>query len=209
MRYQNRVTPFGQLIATSARGTLMGNRGILHDAQQQVIKRWAHQQWIHCVLDFKGRRRQIMSPGKYTELFFLDEPTALAAGHRPCGECQRPKYKQFKALMEAIHGRSLKSAEIDKILHKERLMWQTGKRTKQKRTFSAELQTLPDFTFVAIDESTYLWRNGEIQRWTPFGYDSAEKIEKGREVEVLTPFSIVEVLRRGYQPSTRSTSPTG
>ncbi|HEY3229252.1 MAG TPA: hypothetical protein VGJ87_08530, partial [Roseiflexaceae bacterium] len=97
MPYQNRVTPEGALIATTARGTLMGNRGCLHDERKRIVRTYQVRRWIICLLEFKGRWRAIMSPGKYTELFFLDEATALAAGHRPCAECQRERFTMFRA----------------------------------------------------------------------------------------------------------------
>ena len=98
---QNRVDPWGRLIADRARGSLMGNRGVLHDADQQIRKSHALKRWIICQLEFKGRRRQIMQPGQYTELFFLDEATALAAGHRPCAECQRERFNEFRTAWTA------------------------------------------------------------------------------------------------------------
>ena len=116
MPLQNRVTPFGELIATPARGTLMGNRGCLHDAQQRIRRTFAVKRWIICVLEFKGRHRQVMAPGQYTELFFLDEATALAAGHRPCAECQRARYDLFRAHW-AGRGRTLPGADdMDDVL---------------------------------------------------------------------------------------------
>ncbi len=97
MPLQNRVDPHGQLHAVSARGTFMGNRGRLHNAEQQIVSPWKIKPWITCALSFKGYQRgRMMMQNSYTELFFLDEPTAYAAGHRPCAECRRPAYKLFK-----------------------------------------------------------------------------------------------------------------
>src|SRR5688500_8008085 len=109
MPRQNRVTPFGELIAAPARGTLMGNRGCLHDGDQRIRRLFVGKRWIHCVLEFKGRRRQVMAPGRYTELFFLDESTALAAGHRPCAECQRDRYLEFRRCWMAGRGEAGRS----------------------------------------------------------------------------------------------------
>src|SRR4051794_26424644 len=96
MPRQNRVTPSGDIITTPERGTLMGNRGVLHDADARIVRRWQGKRWIACVLEFKGRWRPVMAPGRYTELFFLDEATALAAGHRPCAECRRRRFDEFR-----------------------------------------------------------------------------------------------------------------
>ena len=197
MTLQNRVSPSSEIFKTSARGTLMGNRGILHDGERTVVKRWAHQAWIHCVLEFKGRKRTLMSPGRYTELFFLDEVTALAAGHRPCGECQRDKYRVFKGLMELVYGRALKSAEMDKILHNERRI--PYKRSGWKRTFSAELSSLPDYVMITQGNEPYLKLSSSLLRWTASGYVD-DGISAESTVTVLTPQSIVEVLRLGYVP---------
>jgi hypothetical protein len=128
---QNRVTPFGEPIATPHRGTLMGNRGCLHDAHERIRRVCTVTRWIVCVLQFKGRRRPIMRPGHYTELFFLDEVTALAAGHRPCAECQRERYVTFRqhwAAARGIDGRP-SADDMDAVLHVERLDEQGGRRT--------------------------------------------------------------------------------
>src|SRR5919204_6549006 len=95
MPRQNRVTPFGEIVATPERGTLMGNRGVLHDGEGRIRRPWQLRRWLVCVLDLKGRKRRVMTPGRYTELFFLDEATALAAGHRPCAECRRARFLAF------------------------------------------------------------------------------------------------------------------
>ena len=126
MPLQNRVTPFGALIATHDRGTLLGNRGLLHDPQKQVRRAWRLRRWIYCVLEFKGRHRTVMSPGRYTELFFLDEATALAAGHRPCAECKRTRYNEFREAPAAGNSRlqtaePLSTAHIDDALRADRL----------------------------------------------------------------------------------------
>src|SRR5205814_2777553 len=141
MPLQNRVTPFGEIVAVPARGTFMGNRGRLHDAQQRLTRsRWHLKAWIICVLEFEGRHRTVMAPNRYTELFFLDEATALAAGHRPCFECQRRRYNEFRAAWAAgnLHGPSpVTAGEIDERLHADRL-----DRSRSKRTFTASLADL-------------------------------------------------------------------
>src|SRR5512141_2630849 len=144
MLRQNRVTPFGTLISTAARGTLMGNRGCLHDDHGQIRRPYQGQRWIICLLEFKGRRRAIMQPGRYTELFFLDEATALAAGHRPCAECQRDRFNLFREFWAkgspeiAIVPRPAAMA-IDAALHRER----TATSVEQRR-YSASIGDLPD-----------------------------------------------------------------
>jgi hypothetical protein len=150
MPLQNRVNPWGEIVATPERGLFMGNRGCLHDGQRRVTKAWARTPWVTCALKFKDRHRTVMSPGQYTELFFLDEATALAAGHRPCATCRRADYDAFKALwLEAnpeLAARSEgKTTEIDKLLHAERVDAQ-----RNKRTWSARLGDLPDGCMVVL-----------------------------------------------------------
>src|SRR5690348_11759441 len=149
MPYQNRVDPFGQIIATSARGTLMGNRGCLHDHQDHPLRQYQGRRWIICVLDFKGRTRQPMPPGHYTSLFFLDEATALAAGHRPCAECQRARFTDFRAHWAAANpelagGATPAVDTIDTALHHERISDHHYQRDKIKRSYAEHLDALPD-----------------------------------------------------------------
>src|SRR5919201_7096583 len=146
MPLQNRVTPFGELIATPARGTLMGNRGCLHDATRRIRRPFAVKRWIICLLEFKGRHRKVMTPGQYTELFFLDEATALAAGHRPCAECQRARYTLFRRHWAAANGRRQPPSadEMDSVLHTERL-----DARRRKRTYTEMLSRLPVGVMVA------------------------------------------------------------
>src|SRR2546426_5734544 len=131
---QNRVTPFGELIATPERGTLMGKRGgCLHDTAQRIVRPFVSRRWIACLLEFKGRRRTVMTPGRYTELFFLDEATALAAGHRPCAECQRARYDLFRAHW-AGRGRKLPGTDhMDDVLHAQRIDGNRANRTDTER----------------------------------------------------------------------------
>jgi hypothetical protein len=146
---QNRVTPFGEIVAVPERGTMMGNRGILHDARQHLRRRWAGRAWICCLLEFQGRRDPVMAPGHYTRLFFLDEPTALAAGHRPCAYCRRSAYRAFRDAWAIGNpqrrlGPTPRATEIDRVLHAERLGPGGDKRLHPTR-----LAGLPDGTFVA------------------------------------------------------------
>lgn len=204
MPRQNRVTPFGELIATSARGMFMGNRGILHDSDGQLTdKRWTHPHWIICQLEFKGRKRPLMSPGCYTELFFADEAVALAAGHRPCAECRREAFDRFKlAWIEGNpqFGFTTKTpiAEIDRILHSERVT-----RRRQKVTYEAQLGDLPEGTFFSLPElpgSSILVWEGASWAWAPEGYLPMQNLNPGTRVNVLTPKSTVNALRTEYKP---------
>lgn len=198
MPYQNRVTPFGDIVAYPERGLFMGNRGILHNDHRQLTnRRWVSNLWIICVLEFKERQRQVMTPGTYTELFFLDEATALSAGHRPCAECRRAAYNHFKACWQMgnpdIPVRIAK--DIDRQLHQERL---NSKR--QKRTFQAPLNGLPNGTFIDRDGQAYLVWNDRLLLWSPSGYHDHLPRTSEESVTVLTPLSIVNALAAGYVP---------
>jgi hypothetical protein len=191
MPLQNRVTPGGELIATSARGTLMGNRGILHDDNKEIVRTSRNMMWLICRLEFKGRRRPLMSPGTYTELFFLDEAVALAAGHRPCGECRRSQYRSY---MDAVNQGSEEPLdgpkELDRRLNESR---------RVPRTMTA-LATLPDGVFVTLgdDDFRLIW-DGALHRWSPAGYVDAMAIDIAVEsAEVVTPALSVAALQCGY-----------
>src|SRR5579872_4878699 len=159
MPLQNRVTPYGELVAVPERGEMMGNRGVLHNDARQIVRPWQLRRWITCVTEFRGRYRQVMRPHSYTELFFLDEATAFAAGHRPCAECRNADYKRFRALWETGFC-GVKSVDaIDAVLHAERLEGQT------KRTSKAEVATLPDGTYVSIDGIPRIVWGEELVAW--------------------------------------------
>jgi hypothetical protein len=193
---QNRVTPFGELTATPARGTMFGNRGgrFHRDDRTLGARRWASRQWICCVLSFKGRRHSVWGPTTYTDLFFLDEVAALAAGHRPCFECRRADAKAFaEKWAQAKDGDIPHAPDMDVILQKERL---DG---RAKRTHEMDADRLPDGAFVAIGESAFALRGGKMLRWSPSGYTETKPRPRG-SVTVLTPPSIVEVLLAGYAP---------
>ena len=205
---QNRVTPFGEIIAVPERGTLMGNRGgCLHTAERRLTgRRWVSRRWIACLLEFRGRRRAVMSPRRYTELFFLDEATALAAGHRPCRECRRADFERFKAAWLRGNPGWGFSADvsidaIDRALHAERVGPGGGKATF--RAPLAGVAGLPEGTFIApIDETntSYLLARGALWRWTPDGYSGARPPGAG-EAAVLTPRSAVNAVAAGYVPA--------
>jgi|ERR1043165_2475286 hypothetical protein len=203
MPKQNRVTPSGDLIATLERGTFMGNCGVLHDAEAHIKRAWQVKRWLICVLEFRGRKRQVMTPGCYTELFFLDEATALAAGHRPCAECRHARFLAFCDAWQIASpdvGRTGRptAEEIDRQLHAERL---TADRLK--RSFLAGLDELPDGVFVtqeASPEQPYLVWGKHLLAWTPGGYAERRWRRKGEQVQVLTPESTVAAIRAGYVP---------
>lgn len=203
MPRQNRVTPFGNIIATPERGTFMGNRGVLHDAEGQIRRAWQLKRWIACVLEFRGRKRQVMTPGRYTELFFFDEATALAAGHRPCAECRHARFLDFCNAWGTAHPTDGTSArptarEIDDRLHAERLA-----PDRSKRSFVAALDDLPDGVIVAVaawGAQAYLVWDDYLLAWSPEGYGERRRRPKGEAVRVLTPKSTVETIRAGYLP---------
>jgi hypothetical protein len=203
MPRQNRVTPFGEIVAVPERGTFMGNWGVLHDGEGRILRAWALKRWIVCVLDFRGRKRRVMTPGRYTELFFLDEATALAAGHRPCAECRHSRFLDFCNAWGRAHpdgGRSARPAaqEIDDRLHAERVA-----PDHTKRTFKAALYGLPDGVFVTMPawgEEAYLVRGDELLAWSPGGYRERRRRPKGEKVWLLTPPSTVKAIRAGYVP---------
>jgi hypothetical protein len=185
MPLQNRVTPLGELVADPARGLVYGNRGCLHDDEQRIRRSWAVKRWIACRLEFRGRTRELMQPGRYTELFFLDEATAFAAGHRPCAECRRPDYDRFVGLV------GMRADAIDERLHGERL---GGSR---RRLHRASATGLPDGAFVLEEGEPWLVLGGELRRWTPSGYAERRPRPDG-EALLVTPPTLVEVLESGW-----------
>jgi hypothetical protein len=184
---QNRVTPLGELIAHPARGLVYGNRGCLHDAGGRIRRRYNGKRWIACRLEFRGwHRHPLMQPGRFTELFFLDESTAFAAGHRPCALCRREDYVRFGDLWRELHPGEAGADAIDARLHEERL--------EPKR--EARVADLPDGVFVLRNEPWLVLRS-ELRRWTPAGYADQMPRPTGRAV-VVTPPSLVAVLRAGW-----------
>jgi hypothetical protein len=200
---QNRVTPEGCIIATPHRGLMFGNRGgCFHSSDKTLgLRRWASRQWIACMLSFRGRHREVMQPNRYTELFFLDEATALSAGHRPCFECRRGDASRFAALWGEVHGikGSVRASQMDDVLQAERV----GLR-RSKQTHVASLALLPDGTCVRHSHDgapgrAYLVSGDLFLAWTPAGYDAAIPKPALVQIEVLTPPSIVAILLAGYR----------
>ena len=196
---QNRATPFGEIVAATARGLFMGNRGILHDENRRLgAVRWRHPHWIVCRLAFRGRRRTVMTPGRYTELFFLDEATALAAGHRPCAECRRDAWRSFQqAWQDAFQSDARPSAgELDRVLHRARV----EPRSRRQITHQALLKDLPDGAFIDVAGQPYLVLEGRLLPWRPEGYGFALPRRDDRMVTVLSPRPTVAVMAAGYRP---------
>jgi hypothetical protein len=196
MTLQNRVTPLGELVADPARGLVYGNRGCLHDADGRLRRAYQTRRWIACRLSFRGRRRApLMQPGRYTELFFLDEATALAAGHRPCAECRREDYVRFSALWRDLHGETGADA-IDGRLHAERI----DASTRRRRLHIAALEHVPDGAFVLHEERPKVVLGDALRAWSPAGYLDSEPRPKGTAT-VITPPSLVAILRAGWSSS--------
>lgn len=198
MPLQNRVTPFGTLEAVTARGEWLGNRGIIHNAAREVVAPWRSKAWITCRLHFPGVRRRVFSPHTWSELFFLDEATAFAAGHRPCAYCRRERYNEFKqAWCAANHaGHKLPATAIDARLHAERVAPDGG-----KRIASARFGNLPPGTFVLLDGAPCLLWRGRLFAWSHTGYTLLRStVPAGARIGVLTPASIVALFRMGFRP---------
>ena len=196
MPRQNRVTPLGEIIAHPARGLVYGNRGCLHDRDGEIRRSHAGRLWIACRLEFKGRRRKLLQPGRFTELFFLDEATAFAAGHRPCAECRREDYNLFLARWPGDLPARSRAAALNDRLHAERIT-ESG----DQRHHDTELDDLPDGAFVLRDDAPWAVRGDKLLRWTPAGYTSPIPRPRGTHARVVTPPSLVQVLRRDWQPA--------
>ena len=201
---QNRVDPWSHLVATPARGLWMGNRGCLHDDTGRIVRDYQVIRWIICRLEFRGRKREIMRPGHYTELFFLDEATALAAGHRPCAECQCDRYQlflDFWAKTQNSTGR-VDAKHVDTTLHAAR--WVGSTRQGHKVTYVAPLADLPDGTIIATSndcvdaDAPYLIVGGQLWRWSFDGYTPGPQWSANTLVRVLTPRPTVAILAAGY-----------
>ena len=198
MPLQNRVQPDGTILAHPARGTMMGNRGILHDVARRLgPTRWRHRAWVACVLSFKGRRRKLMAPGRYTELFFLDEAVALSAGHRPCAECRRADFGHFRALWTRAHGLPAppRAPDMDAVLHAARAV--PGGR--HLRRHEAQPDDLPDGTIVHDGADCLLLVGSGALPVHPDGYGAPRPRPTG-PVRLLTPPPTVAVLHAGYRP---------
>lgn len=197
MPLQNRVTPFGEIVAIAQRGTFTGNRGIIHDPATRTLlkKRWATKAWLICLCDFQGRRRAVMSGRSWTELFFLDEAIALAAGHRPCFFCRRRAAQAFRdAWAKSRRMRVPLAAEMDAVLHAERL--DHGR--KRLHALPGAVAELPDGAVIAAAGQAYTLAGGSAFRWTARGYAAAGRTP--RVDALLTPSSTLGALRAGYRP---------
>ncbi len=194
---QNRVTPLGELVSDPARGLVYGNRGCLHDESGRIRRRYNGRRWIACRLEFRGwLRRPLLQPGRFTELFFLDEATAFAAGHRPCALCRRADYDRFVALWRERHPGETVADAIDLRLHRERV----DPASRGHLLHEASYDTLPDGAFVLRDDEPWLVLGGSLLRWTPAGYASAVPRPAGGRARLITPPSLVDVLRADWQP---------
>lgn len=197
MPLQNRVTPFGDIVAAPQRGLFTGNRGMIHDPQTRTLlkRRWTSRAWIACVCAYKGRRRAVMAERGWTELFFLDEAVALAAGHRPCFFCRNREAKAFQAAFGSGNGvSSPRAAEMDRILHAERL---DGER-KRLHPLAGPWRDLPEGSVVAAGGDAFTVCGGAAFRWTADGY-AAPVAELAAEC-LVTPPSTVRALAAGYRP---------
>jgi len=191
MPLRNRVTPLGELIETDQRGLVFGNRGRLHGEDRRIRRNHDGRRWIACRLEFRGRRREPMPPGRYTGLFFLDDATALAAGHRPCAECRHDDYRSFLG-----HAHADGADDLDRRLHAERLGADVGGR----RLHASRAEELPDGAFVLLEGGAYLVLGDALLAWTPGGYTERRSRPRGR-VDVITPPTSLRVLDSGWTGS--------
>jgi hypothetical protein len=192
------VTPLGELVAVAERGLVYGNRGCLHDASGRIRRRYSGKRWIACRLRFRGwHRTPLMQPGRFTELFFLDEATAFAAGHRPCALCRRDDFNRFVAIWDDLHPGQASADAIDAQLHRERL----DPATRGARLHHAALETLPDGAFVVHGQAPCQVLGSQLLVWTPASYaERARRPPLGQAV-LITPPSLVAVLRAGWEPA--------
>jgi hypothetical protein len=196
---QNRVTPAGEIVADPGRGMFTGNRGCLHGQGRELgVSRWRSKLWICCVLQWRGRRRDPMPPGRWTALFFLDEATALAAGHRPCAYCRRADFLAFAEGWRLAYPQKERprAADMDARLHAERV----DSQTRRQVTRPARLGDLPDGAMVRHDGRPALVLGGRLLPWSFTGYAAGPRLPRSAVVEVLTPPSTVGVLAAGYRP---------
>jgi len=196
---QNRVLPTGEIVADPARGTMTGNRGILHDDQGRLTRRrWTHKAWICCVLDWQGRKRAIMTGRTWTELFFLDEAVAMAAGHRPCGYCRRADYADFRAAW----GGAPRAPEMDAVLHHDRLAGRV-----QRRNIMA-MEDVPVGAMIMLGGTPMLVCGDRLLPYAPDGYGAPLPRPKAQTVACLTPAALCRVLAAGYRPKLHASALT-
>lgn len=197
MPLQNRVTPQGDIIAVADRGLFTGNRGIIHDPATKTLlrKRWSSPAWLTCVCEFRGRRRQVMGGRSWTELFFLDEATALSAGHRPCFYCRRDDANRFRAAWEQGNGvTNVRAPDIDAVLHRERL----DRGRKRLHALPMRWDKLPDGAMLQSGAESYLIAQGRALQWSFAGYRTVDDTIK--DAMLLTPPSTLRALSAGYRP---------
>jgi hypothetical protein len=192
MPLQNRINPYGEICFSKERGNNMGNRGCLHNGDQKIVKHHQLKRWIICLLEFKTYYRKVMTKGRYTELFFWDEATAFAAGHRPCAECQRSRFVEFRnKWREANEQPTLSTEEMDNFLHDERFsenkIWQS-------------IDELPDGVFVELVDKSYLVKDKKLYEWTFGGYSKSGTTTTEHKLKVLTPYSLVKTFQNGFEP---------
>ncbi|MBY8825492.1 hypothetical protein [Sphingomonas colocasiae] len=186
---RNRVNPFGEIVATPERGMFMGNRGCLHDANRQIVRHAARDAWITCLPRWPGIRRQLMRPGHYTELFFLDEATSLAAGHRPCASCRPERWRAFRLAWQRAHDLNLppKVAEVDAVLGEER-----GRLVPFEDNAPVDGLMVTD----AARSGVRMWRGGEWWKWSFAGYEAATP--PAGPLKQVTPPAVVATMLAGY-----------
>ncbi len=198
MPLRNRVDPFGDLVADPGRGLVYGNRGCLHDDRGRIRRRYNGKRWIACRLEFRGwKRGPLLQPGRFTELFFLDEATAFAAGHRPCALCRREDYVRFCEIWAELHPGQRGADTMDAQLHAERL----DPQTRGQRRHDAELDELPDGAFVLRGTDPFLVLGSSLRRWSAGGYAGCLPRPSRERIALLTPPSLVAVLRAGWEPA--------
>lgn len=196
---QNRVTPTGEIVSDEARGLMMGNRGCLHGHGRELgAARWRSKLWICCVLDYKGVRRDPMPPGRWTALFFLDEVTALAAGHRPCAYCRRADFNSFVEAWRRAHDLEdrPRAAEVDAHLHAERV----DPRSRRQLTTTEPAGELPDGVMVRYCNRPGVVLGGKVLPWSLAGYGTPTTVSPTIWIELLTPPATVATISAGYQP---------
>jgi hypothetical protein len=194
MPQRNRVTPTGEIVATTLRGAWTGNRGVIHEGRE-IVRFHAGNLWITCALEFRGRHRQLWIPGRWTPLFFHDEAVALAAGHRPCGECRHAEYQAYKgAWAEALGGGLPSAGEMNRRLHGERLV----RGTHRRRFHETAWAELPDGAFVLVEDVPHLVREAELIAWSPTGYGAPRRRPRHGTATAITPPASLAAIRAGY-----------
>ncbi|HEX5158555.1 MAG TPA: hypothetical protein VFW17_15185 [Ktedonobacterales bacterium] len=200
MPLQNRVTPFGNLIATPERGLMFGNRGVLHNEERRIVRYNQGRRWIACRLEFRGWHREVMPPHSFTGLFFLDEATALAAGHRPCAECRYQDYQRFRqnwcAGGNEPSGALPSADQMDAQLHQDRL-----EAPRTKRLYHDQIAALPDGVIILREGEPWLLWQSALHHWTPGGYDRHIPRPADGDVAILTPRAMVRTIAAGYVPA--------